>query len=90
MLSKSSVSVAIERLSNMGFIICSVDKEDRRVERINFMQEANSLRIDVKLAQINFGNVVLNGITKEEADVFFRILSKISQNATSAMREIED
>ena len=89
MLAKSGVSVAVDRLTNMGFLDCAADKEDRRVVRLNFRPEADGVRNEIKLVQISFGCAVFNGIPQDESDNFFKTLSAINRNIENAMEEAQ-
>jgi DNA-binding MarR family transcriptional regulator len=87
LLPKSCVSVALDRLTKMGYIACSADEQDRRVVRLRFLEKAEPLRKAIKLVQVKFGCAVFENISQEEAGEFFNTLSKINENVVDAMEE---
>ena len=89
MLTKSNVSVAVENLSRMGFLVCKTDEQDRRIVRLDFLPKADDLRKEIELVQEEFTNALFQGISQEEAHQLFLTLSRINQNAVNKMEEMK-
>ena len=90
MLKKSNVSVAIDNLTRRGLVACSVDRQDRRVNRLQFLPEAEPLRKEIRRVQNEFGRILFDGIPRDEIESYLDVLRKTSEHAESAMKEKEE
>ncbi len=76
---------ALRSMQRRGLIRMEPDQTDRRKIRIFLTKEGHRLkrRLIPKVADIN--DIVLNGITDQEHEMFLQTLSKIQKNAAAAI-----
>lgn len=73
-------SVAVELLIEKGFLARRDDPEDRRVKRLQLTEAAEPLAAEGRRLQLEFGGRVVEGISREELDIYKRITERLVDN----------
>lgn len=79
-LKKSNISVAIDSLTNKGYIGKKSDSSDRRITRLRLMPASCEIILKIKHAQEKFFQKVFEGISMEEIEDYCNIVKKILEN----------
>lgn len=77
---RSTATGILQLLEKKGYLFREPVKEDARLKRIVPTESALKLRISLLEHISRREEQIREGITKEEMDVFFRVLKKISEN----------
>lgn len=77
---KSNISVAVDDLTNRGYIGKQSDENDRRISRLSLRDCSQPIISKIKHTQEQFFQKVFEGITKEEMELYCAIVKKILEN----------
>lgn len=82
-LTKSHVSKAVERLTELGYITQQRDESNRRKVHLLLTDMAQPVLKAGQAAQKRFVDVLTRGLSDEEKEVAQRVLEKVIENAVS-------
>ena len=85
-LSKSQVSTAVDNLATRGYVQRRL--EGRRIH-LSLLPAADTVIREGRLCQIRFGDVILEGFTKEERAQLNELLRKLICNARAAEKKMD-
>ncbi len=77
---KNSVTKIIDSLEKKNLVRRVVDKNDRRINKIELTDEAFALEKITTDVAINFMNDVVNDIDDEDLDTFVRVMRQLKNN----------
>lgn len=77
---KNSVTKIIDSLEKKNLVKRVVDKNDRRINKIELTDEAVALEKVTTEVAINFMNDVIKDIDKQELDTFVDVMRKLKNN----------
>ena len=77
---KNSVTKIIDSLEKKDLVQRVVDKNDRRINKIELTEEAVALEKITTEVAINFMNDVVKGIDNQELDNFVNVMRKLKNN----------
>jgi len=77
---KNSVTKIIDSLEKKDFVVRVVDKNDRRINKIELTKEGLALEKITTDVAINFMNDVVKGIDKQELDNFVNVMLQMKNN----------
>lgn len=77
---KNSVTKFIDSLEKNNLVKRTVDKSDRRVNKIELTPQGLSLRQTSTELGINFMTKTIEGITDKDLETFVGVLQKITEN----------
>lgn len=83
-LSKGSVSKAVEALIQKSILRRHQDKYDRRIIHLELLPQANPILESIEEVQEKFWKVVFRGFTKQEQELYEEFNSRIFKNTLSA------
>lgn len=86
---RSLVSKAVDQLVKRGYVATRQDKRDRRVVRLELLPPAQAIVGKLVQARQEFFAQLCKGITQEEADAFFSMVDKMTENL-SGMKELSE
>lgn len=75
-----SMTVALKKLEEKGFILKEPDEKDQRIIRICLADKGKSCVDDIKRVTDDMEKVIYQGITQEERMLFRRLLLQMRQN----------
>lgn len=79
-LTNPTVNGILNRLENKGFIKRVVSVNDARNKEIKITDKSISLITKMKKSAKNMENKMVAGIEKDELDIFYKVIKKISNN----------
>lgn len=82
-LTKSHVSKAVDRLTELGYITQERDQQNRRKVHLLLTEAAQPLLKAGQAAQKRFVDALTRGLSKEEKDIAKRVLEKMIENAVN-------
>lgn len=85
-IKNSIASMTIDKLVNMGYIVRESDVKDRRVQRLKLTAKAAPVIEDSRRVRQQFEEVLFEGFTKEEIELFFSMLDRI---CNSVQKKVE-
>lgn len=77
---KNSVTKIIDSLEKKDFVVRVVDKNDRRINKIELTKEGLALEKITTDVAINFMNDVVKGIDKQDLDNFVNVMLQMKNN----------
>lgn len=77
---KNSVTKIIDSLEKMNLVIRVVDKNDRRINKIELTDEGFALEKITTEVAINFMNDVVKNIDTKDLDTFVNVMRQIKNN----------
>ena len=78
--SRQNVKQIVKSLENKGFLKLAIDENDRRKQQIFMMEKAFSMAEKYHEKETQFMNMLFNGISNEEIDSTYSVISKIENN----------
>ena len=81
------VSVSVETLINMDYLIQVDDEYDRRVKRLVLTKKADPLIEEICVVRKSFGEAISCGVTEDEVNVMRNIANKVTANVKQLSRE---
>lgn len=87
MIAKSHVSKAVERLIARGMLVGNKDPKDKRQIHLMLTDEASTVVGEIRKRQLEFKDMIIDGVTEEEIALFRKISEKIVENAASLIEE---
>ena len=79
-LTNPTVNGILNRLENKGFIKRVISVNDARNKEIKITDKSISLITKMKKSAKNMENKMVAGIEKDELDIFYKVIKKISNN----------
>ena len=83
MIDKGAIAKTIKKLESKNYINRQTNKKNQREKLITLTATGKSIIDEMKSLQNEWNDILLNGITKEELDLFTNVAMKISKNATN-------
>lgn len=80
-LDKTTVARTLQKLIKNGYVIKLKDKDDRRINRIYLTKKSKELTAKVNNLKTDVLSSLMQGITDEEFEAFFKVLTKMFENA---------
>ena len=77
---KNSVTKIIDSLEKKNLVRRVVDKNDRRINKIELTDEGSALEKVTTEVAINFMNDAIKDIDKQELDIFVNVMRKLKNN----------
>lgn len=77
---KNSVTKIIDSLEKKNLVIRLVDKNDRRINKIELTEEGSTLEKITTEVAINFMNDVVKNIDTKDLDTFVNVMRQIKNN----------
>ena len=77
---KNSVTKIIDSLDKKNLVIRVVDKNDRRINKIELTEEGSALEKITTEVAINFMNDVVKNIDTKDLDTFVNVMRQIKNN----------
>lgn len=77
---KSTVTVLVNKLTGLGYVVKERDSEDSRVTYVKLTAAGKSLEARFERVSSDVLNTFYRGISEEEKETLIQILSKIEQN----------
>lgn len=77
---KNSVTKIIDSLEKKNLVKRVVDKNDRRINKIELTNEGSALEKVTTEVAINFMNDAIKDIDKQELDIFVNVMRKLKNN----------
>lgn len=84
-LKKSNISVALDNLTNKGFIEKNNDILDRRLIRLGLSNKSIELVQKIQLQQEKFCIQIFNGISDEEIEMYLKTVKKVLENISKVI-----
>lgn len=78
--SRQNVKQIVKSLENKGFLKLTIDENDRRKQQIFMTEKAFSMAEKYHEKETQFMNMLFNGISNEEIDSTYSVISKIENN----------
>ncbi len=79
----TSLSRVIKNMEDKAFIFKKVDEQDKRVMKIFLTEKGVEKRKLVKKILIDFNKKILEKISKEDIDIFYRVIDTINELANN-------
>lgn len=73
-ISKSHASEAVNKLVNKGYLTREHDKNNRRKIKLTITEEALPLCGKIREIQMNYQNMLIKGIDKDDLEIFAKVL----------------
>jgi DNA-binding MarR family transcriptional regulator len=80
-MDKGTVTRAMQRLEDLGFILRRHDSDDRRVVRVLVTEAARAIEEDFFEVLFEWNEGILKGISEEEQQVAVSVLRRMAANA---------
>jgi len=78
--SRQNVKQIVKSLENKGFLKLAIDENDSRKQQIFMTEKAFSMAEKYREKETQFMNMLFNGISNEEIDSTYSVISKIENN----------
>lgn len=79
-VSHPTVVGIVSRMEKSGYLVCHVDKEDKRNKIVETTERAVCVSQELETGKIAQEEKLLKGLTKEEIETLYRILCVIRKN----------
>ncbi len=79
-LDKSTLSLSLSRMEQMGIVRRTVDAGDRRVVRISLTEHGKAFRPICVWAMNELTDILYRGVEAQDAEVFRRVLAQVFRN----------
>ena len=86
---KATVTRAVQKLVEMGYIKCETDENDRRIRHLYTTEAAEQLLEYLRRQSKEWEKILTNHLTNEEIDMVRSLMDKIAQNAFNYQKEGE-
>lgn len=80
---KNSVTKFIDSLEKNNLVCRTIDKNDRRINKIELTEQGLALKNEATEVAIKFMNDTIKGISEKDLDNFVRVLQQIINNLES-------
>jgi DNA-binding MarR family transcriptional regulator len=88
-MDKGTVTRAMQRLEDLGFISRRQDEHDRRVVRVMITEKARAIEPELYAVLDEWNEGILKGISDEEQRAAVSVLQRMAANAESMARNFE-
>ena len=78
---KGTVTKAVQKLMELGYVISKTDENDKRVKHIYVTEKAHHVLERVYEIRKVWKKRIVEGLSKEEVDILSEILEKMSDNS---------
>ncbi len=79
-LKRSSVSLMLNNMEKNGYVVRLSDQNDARVKKVVLTEKAMLMREKIEIIIDSVNEKLSAGISEEEIEAFFKILSKMREN----------
>lgn len=86
---KGTVTRAVQKLEEQGYVRCVPDERDKRVRRLYTTDMVEPITKAVNEARKQWNEYLTRGMTPEEAEMARTLLNRIAENAMSAVEREE-
>lgn len=86
-LAKSNVSNAVEALRRRGYLDSKPDTKSRRIHRLYLCDGTKQMMEELSACQLRYFEMVLDGFTQEETDLFRQFLMRVDQNIVNILKQ---
>ncbi len=80
-MDKGTITRAMQRLEDLGFITRSQDGQDRRVVRVFVTEKARAIEREFFAVLYSWNEGILEGVSAEEEELALSVLRKMAENA---------
>jgi len=80
---KNSVTKFIDSLEKNNLVCRTIDKNDRRINKIELTEQGLALKNEATEVAIKFMNDTIKGISEKDLDNFVKVLQQIINNLES-------
>lgn len=85
-LSKSQVSAAIKHMETCGYLSRSYTQDNRKTAHLHICDAALQIVADGQKSQVNFFEIMMQGIPQAELDSMKRCMDRIFENINQYLR----
>ena len=86
---KATVTRAIQKLVEVGYITCVIDESDRRIHRLYTTQAAAQLLAYLRERSGAWERILTASLTQAEIDTVRALMEKVARNASAHQKEGE-
>ncbi len=86
-LDKGTIAKTIRPLLNAGYVTRKRDPKDKRAYQIFLTRKGREILPDLKDATTRWTDAITEGLTEEERDTAYALLSKMSENARRFLKQ---
>ena len=86
---KGTVTRAVQKLEELGYVRCEADEHDRRIRRLYATEKAEPVVQEGYAARIRWNEMLTQGMTPEEAETVKDLVSRVAENAILALEQEE-
>ncbi|MFG6383548.1 MAG: MarR family transcriptional regulator [Lachnospiraceae bacterium] len=90
LFNKGHISQSVHRMAKQKLIDTIKDKEDRRCIHLMLTHRAMEIVGQVTELRKQVYNIILDGVTEEERNVFLQVSRKVNQNIKNALCKVEE
>ena len=84
-LTKSHVSMSVRSLQNKGLVKGEHHEPNRRTIHLTVLEAAGPIVSDGRAAQQNYGNILFEGFSESEYELFVAYMKRIDNNITESL-----
>ena len=88
-VSQPALSVAVQKLEELGYVRSEADAHDRRVRRLYATEGAEPVVRESYAARLRWNELLTQGMTPEEAEAAKGLIARIAENAILALEQEE-
>lgn len=86
---KGTVTRAVQKLEELGYVRSEADEHDKRVRRLYATEAAEPVVREASAARVRWNEMLTRGMTPEEAEAAKDLVSRIAENALLALEQEE-
>ena len=86
---KGTVTRAVQKLEELGYVRSEADEHDRRVRRLYTTERAEPVVRESYAARVRWNELLTQGMTPEEAEASKGLIARIAENAILALEQEE-
>lgn len=87
---KGTVTRAVQKLEELGYVRCEADEYDRRIRHLYATERAEPVVQDLYAARIRWNQLLTKGMSEEKAELVKELVAQIADNAMLALKEEEE
>lgn len=82
-IDKGAIAKTMKKLENKDFVVRQTNKKNQREKIITLTELGKSIIEEMRSLQNEWNNLLLEGLTPEEVELFTKLTEKASQNAAN-------
>lgn len=86
---KGTVTRAVQKLEELGYVRSEADEHDRRVRRLYTTERAEPVVRESYAARVRWNELLTQGMTPEEAEAAKGLIARVAHNAILALEQEE-